>query len=52
MYTAWGAQTNQKLWRVTYSEGPKFTVWKVEKSSHLNEYNFVDMPDMSKIPFD
>ena len=28
------------------------TVCKVEKSSHLNEYNFVNMPDRSKIPLD
>ncbi len=26
------------------------TVCKVEKSSHLNEYNFVNMPDTCKIP--
>ncbi len=25
------------------------TVCKVEKSSHLNKYNFVNMSDMSKI---
>ncbi len=28
------------------------TVWKVEKFSHLNEYNFVNMQDIFKIPFD